>query len=236
MLCGLCIEFASKSDDAHKKSRGAWTTVKVDNWKKALEKIKDHEQCPMHKLARELQLADKQTRESGGVLTVATAGHKKNQAVLKEKNRTILKKFLRTVYYLCKAKSAHFTNFQDVLELQIENGQDDLQHFLDTAPKNANYTSHQTIEEYVVAIGIYLENDILKSLNSASYFSLLLDESQDINTVEEMSLCARWVPPKGMPVERFLGCLPLKRTNAEVITETAVNFLKEKGKITFIVH
>jgi hypothetical protein len=62
----------------------------------------------------------------------------------------------------------------------------------------------------------------------------LMKVIKDINTVEEMSVCARWVPPKGMPVEHFLGCLPLKRLTAELISETAVNFFKERGKIKIV--
>ncbi|XP_064636953.1 zinc finger MYM-type protein 1-like [Lineus longissimus] len=217
MLCGVCIEFGVPDSEESKRSRGAWTTVMVRKWKKALEKVMDHERSQMHKMAKERQVASKQCRESGGVVTVAIAGQMRNRLALKEKNRTIMKKNLRTTYYLCKAKAAHFTNFQDTLELQIENGLEDLKHFLDNAPKNANYTSHQVIEEYVAAIGLYIEKNILESLRSASYYTLLLDESQDINTVEEMSVCARWVPPKEKPVERFLGILPLKRTSAEVL-------------------
>ena len=43
------------------------------------------------------------------------------------------------MYFLCKQKIAHFSNFYQVVQLMVENGDDEVRNHLDTAPRNANY-------------------------------------------------------------------------------------------------
>ena len=68
------------------------------------------------------------------------------------------------MYFLCKQKIAHFTNFEEVIQLMVENGDDEVRKHLDTAPRNANYGSHVAISEYLDAISLWVQQGILRSL------------------------------------------------------------------------
>ena len=69
------------------------------------------------------------------------------------------------MYFLCKQKIAHFSNFDEVVQLMVENGDDEVRKHLDTVPRNANYGSHVTISEYLDAISFWVQQGIHRSLN-----------------------------------------------------------------------
>ena len=107
------------------------------------------------------------------------------------------------MYFLCKQKIAHFSNFDEVVQLIVENGDDEVRKHLDTAPRNANYGSHVARSEYLDAINLWVQQCILRSLKEAAFYSILADKSKDIATIEELSICFRWVDSSGSPVEHF---------------------------------
>ena len=121
------------------------------------------------------------------------------------------------MYFLCKQKIAHFSNFDEVVQLMVENGDDEVRKLLDTAPRNANYGSHVAISKYLDAISLWVQQGILRCLKEAAFYSILADESTDIATVEELSICSRWVDSSGSPVEHFLGLVSLSACDAASI-------------------
>ena len=56
----------------------------------------------------------------------------------------------------------------------------------------------------------------------------MADESTDISSKEELSVCARWLDNK-KPVEHFLGIMPAKETTAEAIADYLCTFLESKN-------
>ena len=44
----------------------------------------------------------------------------------------------------------------------------------------------------------------------------MADECTDVTTIEELTICCRWVE-SGVPEEYFIEILPLKKANAESI-------------------
>ena len=99
----------------------------------------------------------------------------------------------------------------------VENGDDEVRKHLDTAPRNANYGSHVAISEYLDAISLWVQQGILRSLKEAAFYSILADKSTDIATIEELSICFRWVDSPGSPVEHFLGLVSLSACDAASI-------------------
>ena len=67
----------------------------------------------------------------------------------------------------------------------------------------------------------------MSSFKTSAYFSLMADESTDVSSKEELSICARWLHEK-KPVEHFLGIVPAKKTTAEAIAEYLYAFLESK--------
>ena len=65
-------------------------------------------------------------------------------------------------------------------------------------------------------------SDLLKKLHS-----ILADESTDIATIEEFSICFKWVDSSGSPVEHFLGLVSLSACDAASIFAALKAFLAD---------
>ena len=109
----------------------------------------------------------------------------------------------------------------------VENGGDEVRKHLDTAPRNANHGSHVAISEYLDAISLWVQQGILRYLKEAALYSILADESTDIATIEELSICFRWVDSSGSSVEHFLGLVSLSGCDAVSIFAALTVFLAD---------
>ena len=76
---------------------------------------------------------------------------------------------------------------------------------------------------FVEAVGSWVEQSLLKQVQQAQFYSIMADECTNITTVEELSRVK-----DGVPVEHFLGILPLKKADAVTIYSTLIKFLSEK--------
>ena len=93
---------------------------------------------------------------------------------------------------------------------------------------NATYTSRTAVVDFIEALGIWVEDSILKRLQNVPFFSVMTDECTDITTIEELSIFYRW-EENGVPVECFLEIVPLKKADAESIYLALVKCLKDKN-------
>ncbi len=57
----------------------------------------------------------------------------------RRQNRDLLKKLIRSLFFLVKHHIPHTTTFEALISLQIENGDVKLQMHRDTCPRNASY-------------------------------------------------------------------------------------------------
>jgi len=90
---------------------------------------------------------------------------------------------------------------------------ENFKYCLEKAGKNATYTSK---DDFVETIGQWIEENLLKRLHQAEYFSLLADEYTDISTIEELSVVIRLVE-NGLPVEHFTELVLLRKADASTI-------------------
>ena len=148
-----------------------------------------HEASACHKMAEAKVEAEKQSQAEGSVILQLKQGKERCDEQTKQQNRILIKKLLRIMYLLCIQKIAHFSNLDEVVQLMVENGDDEVRKHLDTAPRNANYGSHVAISEYLDAISLWVQQGILRSLKEAAFYSILANESTDIATTEELSIC-----------------------------------------------
>ena len=84
------------------------------------------------------------------------------------------------------------------------------------------------VVDLLASIGKVLESNILASFKGSPYFLVMADESTDVSSQEELSVCARWVQ-NGKPVEHFLGIVQAKETTAEAITHYLCSFLEARN-------
>ena len=92
--------------------------------------------------------------------------------------------------------------------------------------KNAVYTSHIAVVEFVEALGTWVEESTVKRLQKAPYYSIMVDECTDIGCIEELSLLCRW-EEDGVPEEYFLEIIHLKKSDAASLYSALIECLKE---------
>ena len=129
-----------------------------------------------------------------------------------------LKALIHCTHFLAHHRIPHTTNFDELVDLIISCGAEDLKRFLERAGKNANYTSKIAVVEFVEAVGLWAEECLLKRLHKASNFSVMADECTDVTNIEELSIFCRWVED-GQPIEHFL----------ETIYSALIEFMKDKN-------
>lgn len=117
------------------------------------------------------------------------------------------------------------TNFNELVDLIVSCSAEDLRRFLESAGRNATYTSKVTVVEFVEVHGVWTEESLLKRLHKAPFYSLVADECADITTVEDLAIfsCCR------VEVGHFLDIVLLKKADAKTIYSTLVDFLMQKN-------
>ena len=140
----------------------------------------------------------------------------------------IIMKLLRSVYFLAKNCLPLTTTFDDMIQLQIENGDEVLKQHVESGPLNAQYTSNYSVVTLLDAIDTWLDKKLVSSLASSSYFSVLADECEDISTAEELSICCRWIT-NGKPEEHFVTLLHITATDSATISNAICSYLKSKN-------
>ena len=120
------------------------------------------------------------------------------------------------------------TKFEKLVDVVVRCGSQQLKQYLETAPRNATYTSRVAVFEFIESLGTWVEEAILKRLQKAAMYSLVADECTDIANVEELSVFCRW-EEGGVPVEYFLEVISLKKADAETIYSTLIECLKKKN-------
>lgn len=84
-------------------------------------------------------------------------------------------------------------NFRALLRFCIDAGDVNLQHHLETAYKNAQYTSPPIQNEVIVCAGQLITDEIAARANAAKSFAILADETTDSSCKEQLSVCVRYV-------------------------------------------
>lgn len=103
------------------------------------------------------------------------------------------------------SSSANEGNFRALLRYRIDGGDKDLERHLKEAPKNAVYTSPHIQNEVINVAGQLIQKRIVDRINQeGGLYSILADETQDISTVEQLSICLRYIA-EGAIHEDFIG-------------------------------
>lgn len=165
----------------------------VTDWNHATEMLKQHNDSKGHKDGAISARMAEQAKETGTVVDLQLAASAKQAEAQRQINRAVLVKLLRSIYFLTKSRTPHTTTFEDIIELQIANGDALLKQHAEQGPSNAQYTSKFSSVSLIEAIDTWIERRLMCSLKSSPFFSLLADECLDVNTQEELSICCRWV-------------------------------------------
>ena len=213
MFCSYCKKYGKPPVGTH----GAWVTRPISNWAKATQMLTKHGKSEWHLASVEAHTLSEMTRKSGDVVETMIAASEEER----KRNREMMKKLIRSLYFLVKNRIPHTTTFEGLITLQIDNGNQELREH---NPSNATYLSKATTADLLSSISNHIEQGLLARLNASQYISIMADESTDVSSKEELCICARWLED-GKPVEHFLGILPV---SAEALTTYLLKFICDK--------
>ena len=101
-----------------------------------------------------------------------------------------------------KHRIPHTTSFEGLIELQIQNGNEELRLHKEKCPSNATYLSKVSVAELFGSISHVLDQGLLTEMNSSPFYSIMADECTDIASMVKLSVCGRWLVD-GKVVEHF---------------------------------
>ena len=183
VYCRYCsskglLQLAKKGDDA------AFVVAGFDNWKKALEKCKQHSTSDLHKwplLSIELmQQEDIQPSISRQAATL----HKSQQQMLIMQLSSL--KYLLRQGMAVRGHEEMEGNLMQLLKLRS----DDCSELI-TWIKERKYFSPQILNEQISLMGLSVLTGLLSDIKTAHWFSLLADEATDTSNKEQLVICIR---------------------------------------------
>jgi len=231
VFCLCCVLFNS--------SEHAFVKNSVNDWANLGTLIKRHLGQPGHSRCLEM---------SENFMSIAEGQKDDVMSMLSSafqdkitRNRSILHSILKTIY-LCgkqniplRGHTEEKSNFIALINYRAETDQILATH-LQNSPPNARYLSPTIQNELIDICGRQLQQVIVSECNSANCFSVIADETTDVSTTEQISLCVRYVgvdSDEEMCVkESFLGFAEASSTTGEELATTIMTKLREYGIVT----
>jgi hypothetical protein len=195
-LCKYCVIFANNTvgEGTHKKL-GALIIKPFTKWKDAIKCFNHHSTPEYHKLSiicSEEFIKVMENKKSNIANEIDTS--RKKQVT---ENRAILRPIIQTII-LCGKQNIALRGNNDSGKIYDENIETNDGNFksllrfksladfiLDKHLKNAtsfvSYTSPNVQNEIVTICGNLIQGNILKNIRYAKYFSILVDETQDVS-------------------------------------------------------
>ena len=142
----------------------------------------------------------------------------------KFKNRKVLLMLLSNVCYLARqslplrgnwdesSKAEENSNFHQLIKLQSQQDPEILEWL---QRKSNKYTSLEIQNEMLEAMALGLLRKISANIQSATFYTIMADETADISNKEQLVTCIHWVDENFVVHEDFLGIHPLERTTAD---------------------
>ena len=114
MFCRICQRYGHPP----LKTKGGWTVRGICDWNHATELLKLHDSAKWHKDAAIAARMAEQSASSGSVLDLCVAASTKQIEEERKRNRSVLLKLLRLIYFLAKNRIPHMTTFEGLVKLQ----------------------------------------------------------------------------------------------------------------------
>lgn len=121
-------------------------------------------------------------------------------------------------------------NFKALLNFRADRV-DELQKHLETAPKNATYTSKTTQNQIISIIGHQIRNHIIEEcLQFGGFYSLSADEVRDTSNKEQLAVSIRFVGSQNTIREQFVGFIDVSEgTTGEHLSKHLLDMVTALG-------
>ena len=224
-FCKTCQQFSSYGDEF-------WKTKSVKHGEHPGSTFTSHVNSEKHKKAVETEVLVKSVLSKGDILKQQIhLANEAKQISEAEQNRKLLKKFFKVTYFSAKKNRAVKNNFQDEIEFLKDLGDEDISRHLAKSAKNATYTSHYIVDQYIKIISEHFEKKTLEDVCTAIDFTILADESTDEADRSQLAIFVRYVDmTDNLPVEKYLGLVKLGASKtAEALQKEIETFLEKVG-------
>ena len=195
-----------------------WTTKGYSNFRKAPGKnggFKTHEKSECYRRSALLYNCDN--------LTMSNVAEQISAMHLKEKtdNRTALDLIFETLK-LCGRQQIAIrghaelnSNFTQILKL-ISSTSMELKNWLNR--DNNHYLSHDIQNEMIERLGSAIMDKLLHFIHRSGIYSVIVDETTDISSQEQVAICIRSVDPTTLTVrEDFIGFHVTAKADGEIL-------------------
>ena len=204
-----------------KKGKSAFVTSGFDNWKKAKERFREHEQSQVHcEACMKLEC-----------LQQSVVAQLSSQLLDDQKQRReMLLKELSSVRYLARqglALRGHKEEDSNLLQL-LKCRADDVQG-LNSWMGDGRYLSHDIVNELLEIMSHQVLRGLLCEIREAEWFALIADETRDISGIEQLAISLRWVAKDYLVYEDVIALAEVEQTDAATLTSTLKDALVRSG-------
>ena len=114
-------------------------------------------------------------------------------------------------------------NFLELLRFRAEHDHILAKH-LQSAPRNATYTSKTVQNKMIDVVGTVIRSDIIKEVKKSKYYTLIADEVTDISNKERLSLSIRYVIVETVK-EMFLDFVEVEWITGKALGDAIMHWL-----------
>lgn len=242
-LCKVCVLFSQRVGGKGRQDLGSLVVNPFSNWKNAKETFESHQKKEYHIKAM-IKAENFTSVVKGRTTDVASMLDSVRQRQAKE-NREKLKPIVETIL-LCGRQElalrgtndagpvgleepAHNDgNFRAMLRYRAKGGDSYLLSHLQSNSSRSMYTSPTIQNELVKICGDIIQEKILTRIKRARYFSILVDETQDISRKQQLALCVRYMDSiKEVIREDFLCFVIVTDVTALGLSNTVISTLNK---------
>jgi len=250
-FCKYCVLFAPSGGGVGSQDLNKLVKTPMIKYKKATEEFKKHAENDYHTFSVQRGLQFLKIMESGKKESVSVLLDKKTEAII-ESNKRRLRPIIKTVIFCARnnlALRGHRDDglincesyqeqvlsgkqgiFRSLLGFRLDAGDEDLKYHLENSSGNCTMISKTVQNEIIDSMGEVVRNNIISEVKRSQFFSILCDETTDVSTKEQMSLCIRYVDLQNMTLkEDFVGFVELNGTTGLEIKQTIVKELNKLG-------
>ena len=192
MFCKTCRKYPSLADKSSPLFSGT-SNFRVDPLK-SHRRSREHETC-------ELRLQHESKENATTELKNTPIG----KALLKvDENQKKRLCFLFNTAYAVAKKGKPFSDFEYICELQIKNGLD----------LGENYLNDHACQKFVLSAAHIIRDDIKSVVAKNHFVSVLSDGSTDSAVVEQEIVYLRYIDFDFKPITRLIEIVPLENANA----------------------
>ena len=121
-------------------------------------------------------------------------------------------------------------NFRSLLRFRVDAGDSALKKHLETAERNSLYTSPSIQNDIIAACGEVIKNTVVSKIKAAKCYSILADETTDISSTEQLTLCCRYFDDDAKKVcEDFLEFVPVYDVTGVGLAKVILNKVTQLG-------